>query len=438
MFSSSMRNCRIFTPYIQVIFLLFVGNCSSGVTSKLENLFPSPDAENSNKCRLCSCGKKLSASQLAQDTSAHVVSGKSIEKCPYVCCFCCKRFTSPTALLDHLKQHNYCTPMRSDKSPASGVVVNRRRCDRNNIKDEGLLSCKSCTGRFSTQAKLQSHVKLAHEKSRHCCPQCGRQCASASKLKTHVRRSHAAASDTRAPASHQSLDSHKCGAAGTAARPDGGGSSLSCNECGAASFGTRRGLMLHRRVRRRGGRLPHTSSCRRGGPRQFVDAAAAARRHASAQQRRRRPHVCAECGRGFRHAADLDVHARCVHAGGGVPLACGVCRRWMSSASALRAHMRIHRPGAPPSVCIVCDKPFSYLSSLRAHMKRQHQHAADSAELVANNASGCWRCVECSAELSTQSLLSDHINSCRAGTSLVFCICLHVFKVNVPLNKQVF
>jgi len=400
---------------VHATFLLFVGDCVSALTYKLENLCENPEVENSVKYS----GKKFaSASQLERHLSDDAVTERHLsddavtdscsKKCPYVCCFCCKRFTSSIALLQHLKRHNYYTLVRRDGLPASKVVSDRHCYDTKyaSNKDLEMLSCEFCSRRFRTLARLRSHTRLSH-----------RPCRS----KSHVQDIDAAVGDvgqphqpshgalqecsgdvTGATSCDRSLCCKECGADSFKTRQSD--RSLCCNECGADSFKTWRSLMLHRRTQH-GGRLPHT--CPRC-PSQFLyasDLRKHERRHTD-----QRPHVCTVCGKGFHHAADLEVHGR-IHRGD-VPLTCSVCHRWMSSMTSLRAHMRIHRPDAPPNICTVCDKPFSYLSSLRAHMKRQHA-AAD----VASNTSRCWRCVQCLVEFSSQSLLSEHVTSCRSSTS---------------------
>lgn len=374
-----------------MIFVLIVGNCFSAATSKFENLSRSPKLQNVDKHNSSSCCRRFSSAR--RMSICDNTTDSCIEKCAYVCCFCCKRFTYSTALLRHLKHHDYHTPVGSEKSAATKVVTNKRCFNTRKASGKYLemLSCKSCSRRFTTPGKLESHMQLSHKDS---------------KVETHIQHSHVADDDIHARASDQSqqLSStvlKKLNGAEGGAELDT--CSLRCKECGATSFKTWRGLMLHRRTRH-GGRLPHTCSCC---PRQFLYASDL-RRHERCHTAQR-PHVCTSCGKGFYHAADLEVHSR-IHHGDAPPLRCSVCDRWMSSMTGLRAHMRIHRPDAPPAVCTMCDKPFSYLSSLRAHMKRQH------AVKAATNTSNCWRCEHCSAEFHSHSQLSDHANSCRGST----------------------
>lgn len=322
------------------------------------------------------------------------------EKCRYVCCFCCRRFTTSTALLRHLGHHGYYTV--AERTYESNKVVTSRHCgntNRTNVKQFEPLSCKSCSKRFRTLAKLESHMQLAHKDSQRCCK-------SARELDKHVPRRRVSEDDVHSQCSQQpshTVLQQSNGATAAAVELNAG--SIRCQDCGAGNFKSWRALTLHRRTQHSGRRLVHTCSrC----PRQFLYASDL-RKHKHRHTGRQRPHVCSVCDKGFYHAADLSVHER-IHCGADAmpppPLSCSVCQRWMSSMTGLRAHMRIHRPDAPPTVCTICDKSFSYLSSLRAHMKRQH---------AATKTSDHWTCVHCSAHFSSQPLLTDHTTSCLAS-----------------------
>jgi len=396
--------------------LLFAGNRSTE-HSVTENC----DVQNSakyNSSLRCRTLASDSHSALHKWTSLQDVANRHIKKCPYVCCFCCKRFKSSTKLLQHLKSHNYCVLTKNTKHPALKEVANKVVCDMNgaSVRELNMLTCKDCNKRFRTAVKLQTHIRSCHKVLQHLCPHCGNRCKSARELRAHLRSCHANAGnkyycDVCCQCFGRAVDlrSHRQlthGGLKTDSKT-GHKRSLRCKDCGADSFKTRRSLTIHRRTRH-SGPLPHScSQC----PRQFLYASDL-RKH-ECRHTGQRPHVCTVCGKGFFHVADLEVHGRAHR--GDVPLTCGVCNKWMSSMTGLRAHMHIHRPNARVNFCTICKKQFSYLSSLYAHMKRQHAATAKNT-----SHSHGWRCVNCNVEFSSLSLLHDHFNSCHHSTLLLY------------------
>jgi len=338
-------------------------------------------------------------------TARQRVANRRVHKCPYVCCFCSKRFKSSAALRQHLNHDEYlCTQTNSIKCPMIKVVTNVDSRDVTSESVEGLdpLSCSECSEQFTTTSKLQSHFQQSQHKA-------SEQCKSADELKTYVQhRDGSVEKPKSSDVSCGNADQLQCSGTGVKVELNSSTNrSLRCQECGADSFKSWRGLELHQRTQHGNGRRAHTcTQCSR----QFLyasDLRKHERRHTG-----QRPHVCTVCGKGFFHRADLEVHGR-IHRGE-APLTCSVCNKWMSSMTGLNAHMRIHRSGAPPNVCSVCDKSFSYVSSLRAHMKRHH----------AGLTSDCWQCTACHVQFSSHSLLRDHGNVCRTAASTSF---IHLF-----------
>jgi len=413
---------------------VFVGNCSSTMASRVESVFQNRGMQNAVAFH---CNKLASVSLSAQHMSVCDVTSRHVDKCPYVCCFCCKRFNTSTALLRHLKLHN--STVKSRKLTAFKAVTDKQiGCDMNSaaVKGLGSLICKDCNKQFRTRVKLKSHIRSKHNVAQHVCPHCDSRYKSACELRAHLRRSHTASAsvnkyfcDTCGLCFGRSVDlrSHRlshstfqtCNGTATSTKSASNGRrSLRCKDCGADGFKTWRSVMLHRRTLHKGS-LPHPCPhC----PRRFLyasDLRKHERRHTG-----QRPHICSVCGKGFFHIADLEVHGRAHR--GDAPLTCSVCNKWMSSMTGLRAHMHIHRPNAPLNVCTVCDKHFSYLSSLRAHMKRQHAGNMTKSD--------CWRCVECNVEFAAQSSLMDHVNSSHSSTGMALAFysssvlfCWHTF-----------
>jgi len=410
-----MFSCVLFIFEYMSTYVTFVGECFPTVASKLQNVFLKQSVPN---CVTYNCSFDCKQfSPASQPTRRTPVQSRHIEKCPYVCCFCCERFRTSTQLLGHLKRHDYSIPVKITESAALEFVTNKDGCDVNGASIKDLLTCKDRRKQFS--AELQSHVRSDHKVPRHFCPHCGTRCKSVHGLRSHLRRSHSDAvnkyfCDACGQCFGRLLDlrdhrlthhrSQTCNGTDTLTKSDTDSTrSMCCKDCGADNFKTLRSLTVHRRTHH-GTSLSHRCChCHR----QFLyasDLRKHERRHTG-----QRPHVCTVCDKGFFQRVDLDVHSR--RHRGEAPLTCSVCNKWMSSMTGLRAHMHIHRPNAPDNVCIVCHKEFSYLSSLRAHLKRQHGVTAVNVSML-----DCWRCVKCGAQLDNQSL-RDHINSCRSSKS---------------------
>lgn len=83
-------------------------------------------------------------------------------------------------------------------------------------------------------------------------------------------------------------------------------------------------------------------------------------------------HRCAECGKGFNFACQLEVHMRW-HTKE-KPYSCAVCRKSFTTVSMLKRHHRIHT-GEKPFHCHVCGKSFNQSAHLNTHFRlhtREH------------------------------------------------------------------
>nr|XP_006625439.1 PREDICTED: gastrula zinc finger protein XlCGF7.1-like [Lepisosteus oculatus]XP_015195650.1 PREDICTED: gastrula zinc finger protein XlCGF7.1-like [Lepisosteus oculatus]XP_015195655.1 PREDICTED: gastrula zinc finger protein XlCGF7.1-like [Lepisosteus oculatus] len=84
-----------------------------------------------------------------------------------------------------------------------------------------------------------------------------------------------------------------------------------------------------------------------------------------------KPHQCAACGKRFSRAKNLEVHQR-VHTGER-PYLCAVCHKSFPYSSTLKQHLRTHT-GERPFQCAACGKRFARAKNLKVH-ERVHTGA---------------------------------------------------------------
>jgi len=85
-----------------------------------------------------------------------------------------------------------------------------------------------------------------------------------------------------------------------------------------------------------------------------------------------RPFSCSDCRKCFKTKKTLQRHILALHTDE-VPWRCSVCNKGFKTSGNLRVHLRVHT-GDRPYICAVCGSRFSYSSSLKSHMRAHSGH----------------------------------------------------------------
>lgn len=295
------------------------------------------EGSSSYNCMVCgkSFSKKIYLQRHIQMTAC---SGRPPPAHP--CEICGKVYTRRDNLREHLRAH-------------AGEVTRRKKfkCDSCDKSFHGLsllkihlrvhtgekpFPCDFCTKAFPSATSLNKHRRIHTGEKPYTCSECGMRFSLKGTLNRHCRI-------------HTGIRPHKCPYCGKQFIQGGGLKAHLFHHTGMNGFK----CTVCDKVFNRKARLDL---------------------HMKYLHLKERPHVCAECGKGFTRREDLARHS-VLHTGE-KPFQCPTCLKRFAIKPSLKIHMVTHTKEEPRS-CHECGRAFIRKDCLMRHMRKRHRDLLD-------------------------------------------------------------